>query len=243
MRPNLTRNPNLAGTRIGLILPSVNATTEPEFYRIAPPGISFHTARILLHKTTPEGLRAMNWELASAGNLLASLGPAVVAYACTSGSFLDGQAALDTMVDDLQVTVGCPVIATSVAVVDALRLLGVRRLALATPYIDRVNDAERSFLEESGFEVVATRGLGLSGDAIREVPPEQVYDLAIETDNPAAEAIFISCTDLRAVETIEALESALGKPVLTSNQVTLWAILIACGSRYRVKELGRYLNS
>ena len=66
MSEALPPNPNLGQTRIGLIVPSVNAVIEPEFYWVAPPGFSFHTARIMLRETTPDGLRAMNRDLDSA---------------------------------------------------------------------------------------------------------------------------------------------------------------------------------
>jgi maleate cis-trans isomerase len=59
-------NPNLAKTRVGLIVPSVNATIEPEFYWVAPHGFSFHTVRIMLRETTPDALRAMNRDLDAA---------------------------------------------------------------------------------------------------------------------------------------------------------------------------------
>ena len=234
-------SPDLATTRIGLIIPSVNATIEPEFYRVAPRGFSFHSVRIMLRETTPSGLRAMNQELDSALELLVSLAPSVIAYACTSGSFLEGPRGLEKLVAKLRAESACPVVATSAAMLDALRHLEISRLALATPYIDSVNEAERGFLEDSGFQVVACRGLGLSGTAIREVQPERVRALALEADHADAQALFISCTDLRALETVADLEKDLGKPVLTSNQVTLWALLRICGHDLGLPGLGRLL--
>src|SRR5215468_12499918 len=85
-------NPYLGGAKVGLIIPSVNTTTEPEFAWIAPPGISYHAARVFMNATTPEALRAMNAEVRRAAELLATLSPDVVAYACTAGSFVDGPA-------------------------------------------------------------------------------------------------------------------------------------------------------
>src|SRR5262249_55580193 len=87
-------NPYLDGAKVGLIVPSVNTTTEPEFAWIAPPRISFHAARVFMNVTTPEALRAMNREMRRAAELLATLSPDVVAYACTAGSFVDGPDAM-----------------------------------------------------------------------------------------------------------------------------------------------------
>lgn len=239
----LRHNPRLDGQRVGLIIPSVNATIEPELAWIAPQGLSFHAARIMLRQTTPEGLREMNAGVEAAAHLLASLAPSAVAYACTSGSFLEGRERLSAQIAAIGAIVKCPVVATSAALIDALHALGVRRLALATPYLDTINRVERAFLEDHGFEVVSVRGLGLSGSAIREVPPEQVFELACEADSERADAVFLSCTDLRALEATEALESLLQKPVLTSNQVTLWSLLRALNRKADISGFGRLLRA
>jgi maleate cis-trans isomerase len=239
---NLHRNPRLDGARVGLIVPSINATIEPELAWIAPAGVSFHCARIMLRDTTPEGLREMNAEVESAARLLASLAPNAVAYACTSGSFLEGAKRLRAQIDAIAELVRCPVVATSQAMIDALRALAVRRVALATPYLDALTQIERRFLEDQGFDVLSVRGLGLSGASIREVSPERVFELACEVDSPQAEAIFVSCTDLRALEVVDALERRLSKPVLTSNQVTLWGLLRALGRSARIAGFGRLLD-
>ena len=238
-----TRNPRLDGKRVGLIIPSVNATLEPELAWLAPPGISFHAARIMLRETTPEGLRAMNEGVATAAGLLASLSPDAVAYACTSGSFLEGRSRLDAQIAAIAAVVGCPVVATSAALIDALHALRIQRVALATPYLDAINRVERAFLEDQGFDVVSVRGLGLSGPAIREVDPDRVFALACDADAETAEGLFVSCTDLRALEVVDALEARLQKPVLTSNQVTLWALLRALGRTPDIAGFGRLLRT
>ena len=238
-----SRNPRLDGRRVGLIIPSVNTTIEPEFAWMAPPGISFHAARVMLRTTTEEGLRAMNADVDAASRLIASISPDVVAYACTSGSFLEGAAGLQRQIASVSAIVGCPVVATSAALLDALRTLRIERVALATPYLDAINRIERRFLEEHDIVVVGVEGLGLSGGAIREVKPEVVIDLALRTDRPQAQALFISCTDFRALEVTAELERRLGKPVLTSNQVTLWAILRALGAQSTIAGFGRLLQS
>jgi maleate isomerase len=243
VEPHVTKNynPKRGAHRVGVIIPSVNATTEPDFAWAGPAGISFHAMRVMLHETTPDGLRAMNTELDGAAHRIASVTPDVVAYACTAGTFLEGKAALTQQIERIAKIVECPVVATSKAMIEALRALGIRRLALATPYLDSVNEAEVRFLAEHGFEVCAVRGLGLSGKAIREVPPDEVFSFVRGSDTDDAEAIFVSCTDFRAMEVIDALERELGKPVLTSNQVTLWDVLRALGRSTHVPNFGKLL--
>jgi maleate cis-trans isomerase len=225
VRHRVRTNPYLDGAKVGLIVPSVNTTTEPEFAWVAPPGISFHAARVFMNVTTPEALRSMNKEVRRAAELLATLSPDVVAYACTAGSFIDGPDAAAALLAEMREIAGCPVVATSSAMVSALRHLGVTRMALATPYPRDVTEVERQFFLASGFDVLSCECLGRSGADVRPTTLEEIIELVRRVDRPRAQAIFVSCTDLRAFELVDVLEGELGKPVLTSNQVTLWAIL------------------
>jgi len=243
MAGRLRRNPRLGGIKIGLIVPSVNTTIEAELYDLDLEGISFHTSRVMLGETTPDGLRAMNREVDQAARLLATADPHVLVFACTSGSFLDGWDALQRQLAHLRDIAGCPVVATSAAMIEALQHLGARRIALATPYLDSVNALECDFFESRGVRVCACRGLGLSGRAIREVPPERVMELVRETDRADADAVYVSCTDLRALETVEALEEELDKPVVTSNSATLWALLRAAGWVGTLEGYGRLFTA
>jgi maleate isomerase len=154
--------------------------------------------------------------------------PDVVAYACTSGSFVNGilgeRLLVRTMTD-----VGAPAACTtSGALIEALGLLGIRKLAISTPYVDTVTSRLVSYLAEHGVQTVSSNGLGLLGNIWR-VPYQQVIDLVRAVDAPDAEALFISCTNLPTYDVIEPLEQALGKPVLTANQVTMWSALRAMG--------------
>jgi maleate isomerase len=241
-RDRVRSNPHLDGAKVGLIVPSVNTTTEPEFAWIAPAGISFHTARVFMKVTTPEALRAMNAEVRRAAELLATLSPNVVAYACTAGSFVDGPEATAALLAEMRQIAGCPVVATSAAMVAALQSLGVSRIALATPYPRNVTEAERQFFIASGFDVVSCHYLGRSGPAVRPTTFDEILALVRHVDRPDAQAIFVSCTDLRALELVDFLEDELGKPVLTSNQVTFWAILKALGQEEHVSGFGGLLS-
>ena len=133
---------------------------------LAPEGLTFHTARVMLGETTPEGLRAMNAGVAAAAELIASVTPDVVAYACTSGTFIDGADGLARQVAMIQMVVGCDVVATARCMVEAIKFLGLTRIALATPYLDVINHLEREILKAEGLTVTAMKGLGLSGKVI-----------------------------------------------------------------------------
>lgn len=212
--------------RVGLILPSVNVLMEPEFNKLRLEGINFYATRVLLTETTPEALIAMEKDLDKAIELIASVKPDAVAYACTSGSFIGGMDWDKSIAQRIQAEIGCPAITTSAAMIEALKAVKVKRLAVLTPYIDRINEKEKQFFEDNGFEVVAIEGMQITdAEILHSKTPEEIYRWALELDRDDADGLFISCTDFRGMEVIQKLEDKLGKPVVTSNQATLWWLL------------------
>lgn len=231
--------------RIGLIVPSTNTINEPEFWRMAPEGVGIFTARAMLQgRATPESYFEMAKAVSGAADQLATAEVDIVAYGCTSGSFV---CPMEDLIDDMQARTGRPALAAAGAVVSALRALGARRVALVTPYIDFVNQREREFLQEQGFDVVALEALDLGHTqeerrGIGRVPPEAIDRLARLADRPEADVVFISCTNLASLGVVERLEAELGKPVITSNQACFWACLRRLGLRDAIPGFGRLLS-
>jgi len=231
--------------KIGLIVPSTNTINEPEFWRMAPEGVTIHTARVLLlGKATTESYYAMADALDRAAKELATAEVDVVAYGCTSGSII---CPLPELLDGMARNVNAPATAAAGAVVAALRALGARKVAVATPYVSFVNESEKRFLEEYGFEVTSLHGLELGETqeerrGIGRVPARHVYSMARTVDRPEADAIFVSCTNLATLEVIADIERDLGKPVVTSNQACFWACLRLMGLNTAVAGCGRLLE-
>ena len=233
--------------RIGLILPSVNLVMEPEFNRMAPEGVSIHASRVLvMGKPSVESYMSMAEATARAAEELVTAEPDVVAYGCTSGSIVGGDEAITRRIQD--VVGATPVVTTATAVVEALRALGLSRIAVATPYVKFVNEEEKQYLEGRGFQVTRILGLELGdGDVlerrmIQRQSPSVAYRIAREAYTPDADGVFISCTGFAAIPIIEQLEADLGKPVVTSNQATFWAALRRAGLNDKVEGLGRLLK-
>jgi arylmalonate decarboxylase len=231
--------------RIGLVSPSTNTTLEPEFWRLAPEGVSVHTARIFqAGPQEPSTYRRMADDVATAATLLATAEVDVIAFGCTSCTyFVPPEEIRSTMAEKAH----CPTVLTADAVVDALKQLNVRRIALASPRTEFVTQKELKFLADSGFDVVAARSLGLGVTEeerryIGRVPSETLYRLALSVDRPEAEALFITCTQLPTLPMIERLEAQLGKPVITSNQATVWRCLRHIGYTLPIKGYGRLLD-
>ena len=98
------------------------------------------------------------------------------------------------------------------------------------PYIEEVTARGRAFFEANGIEVLSAHGLGITADhELGDVPLERVYDFAKKSADASAEAVFISCTNFRSVGAIEALETALGKPVVSAVQASFWHCLEVLG--------------
>jgi arylmalonate decarboxylase len=231
--------------KIGLIIPSTNTTNEPEFWRMAPEGISIHTSRVLLlGKTDQESYLRMASALADASEELATAEVDVIAYSCTSGStMVPVPELLKTMTDKT----GTPATAASAAVVAALRALGVNRISVGTPYTELVNTKQKLFLEQHGFRVETLKGLDLGHTqeerrAINRIPPEMAFRLAREVDRPDAQAVFLSCTALPTIDVIAELERELGKPVISSNIAVFWSCLRLLGIKAPVLGYGQLLE-
>ena len=229
--------------RVGLILPSTNTVLEPDFYLLAPQGVTIHTSRMWLTEVTLEGLHRMNAEVEACARYLTTAGVDIIVYGCTSGSFYGGLAHDRKVLDEIARATGLPAVATTTAAVEAMRLLGMRRLSVASPYLDEVNQRLKAFLEESGFEVLNVAGQQLRGaHDIGEQLPETVLEFSRKACLPEAEGVFLSCTDWRALEVVGKLERELGRPVVTANQATIWAALRALGALTPMMGYGRLLE-
>jgi maleate isomerase len=238
-----------ARKRIGVMVPSTNTTCEADYQMVVPRGITVHGQRLWLTNDAlgEEGMNRMNAEIESGARYLATARVDVIAYGCTTGSFYKGPGWDRDMVDLIQRTAGVPAVATSPSVVEALRFFGARRISVATPYPEWNNRQLRRYLEAMGFEVLnldAEPVAARSGNqGINDQEPAVVADFASRACRPEADALLCSCTAWRSVEAVDDIERRTGKPVVTSNQASLWASLRALGVTERIDGFGRLLAS
>jgi maleate isomerase len=219
--------------RIGLIVPSSNTTMEPEFSKIMPEGVSVHTARLKLVNVDAESLRKMAERSVEAAEDLATAEVDLIVYGCTTGSLLEGSRWEEELRLRIEKATGITVITTAQAVVKSLKALEARKVSVATPYVEELNEREKRFLEENGFKVIKIKGLGIARNTeIGKQPPWVVYRLALEVArNSDADVLFISCTNFRTLEVINYLEEALQIPVISSNTSSAWLALRTLGIR------------
>ncbi|HEY2769622.1 MAG TPA: hypothetical protein VGI87_03605 [Solirubrobacteraceae bacterium] len=218
-----------AGPRVGLIVPSSNTVAEPDFYRHLPGEATLHTARMYLDEVTPEQEAVMLDEhLPGALRDLATVQPDVVVFACTSAGALRGKAYESRLVEQIGSVTGARVaVSVAASVRAAILRAGAERVGVATPYSDAINDTLRASLQEDGIPVCQIHGMGIVANAsIGAVCPSDVAAFACETYRDAnIDLLFVSCTNFRAFEARSEIESELGVPVLTSNQVAFAAAL------------------
>ena len=227
--------------KLGILVPSSNVTMEYEMPIMAPQGVSFHFSRIPQTEDTEEQLEAMIDYVPEKSNLLAHARVDAIAFGCTSGSFVKGMGYDKKVIEAIKNSTGIMATTTSTAVVEALKIAGVKRLSVGAPYLDSIMEKLKDFLEKNDFEVVKMKGLNMvCGEG--DLPLDATYNLIREIDTPQADGIFISCTDFKTVELLEILENDFGKKVISSNQATMWKLLRLSGMKTSIGGFGSLLR-
>ncbi len=225
--------------KLGFIVPSWNTVMEYECQRLTPESVSVHFTRIKHTDDEEETLLHMITEVPHLADLLGHASLDAICFGCTGGSFV--RPGMDQEITELiKERTGIPATTTSTALVEAMRAMGVSRVAIASPYPKWLNERLITFLDDKGIKTVAEKGLDTECPAF--LGPEHSMALAREVDSPEADGIFISCTNFRALEGVEALEAELGKPVLTSNTTAMWHTLLTSGYDEPVSGGGRLLK-
>jgi maleate cis-trans isomerase len=210
--------------RIGLIIPSVNRMTEPQFNHYAPEGLGIHVARGRVAGGPNRTVAELTDEIAHAAGTLADAHPDLIVFHCTHTSMKEGADGEACIINLIRKTTGIEALSTSSLVSDALRALGLKRLVVLSPY--QSNADIIAYLGAAGFTVVKDVALKCNTAADFEaITPQRWLELARENDTPEADGLFLSCTNTTQIEAVEAIERELGKPVVNSNQAVLWGCL------------------
>lgn len=222
--------------RIGVLVPFTNTNLEPDMQMLAPEGMSVHVTRIggydedeIPDEDQMAGLGAAN--LNDPLHLLQGARPDVILYGCTSATLAHGPSFDRDLAAQIKSQSGAKTVTAAGALVAALKALQVSRIGFASPYVPSLNDRAIGFLTDEGFATVSRAEVdtALGNDGQGALMPEEVFDLGMRADSPEAQAIVMSCTDMRAAEVIDRLERVLGKPVVTSNQAMMFQTLRMLG--------------
>ena len=228
--------------RIGLIIPSSNRLTEPQFNAYAPPGLGVHVTRLRMTGKFRKPLSELKGTLSEAAQAISDVKPGVIVFHCTANSMESGLAHEKALVEIIEEASGCPTITTAQAITQAFDQSGIKKLVLISPYVQSTNQLEMSYLSETGYEVLHEVGLGLETHAYAAVTPQAWKAVVKENSRADTDGYFLSCTNTRMIEAISDLETELGKPVINSNQATLWACLKKLGIQHTDPRLGRLFH-
>jgi maleate isomerase len=230
--------------RIGLIIPSVNTYSEPQFNHFAPEGLGIHVARARVAGEWKRPLPEMTEDIAGAARLLSDAHPDAIVFHCTDTSMTQGPQGEGKILDIVTGATGIPALATSRLVLEALQTLGMKKLVLLTPY--KSNKAVIDYLTAAGVTVLRDVAMKLEAKDFGNITPAQWAQMAKELDGPDSDGVFLSCTNTTQIEAIADIERALNKPVVNSNQAVLWGCLRKLkgkiGTLPPMPQLGRLMD-
>lgn len=231
------------GATFGLVALQTDEAVEVELRRLIPFRAGLYVTRIpVAAEITPDSLAAMETALpASVGLLPSARRFDAIGYACTSGATVIGPERVSALVRGA--AQASAVVDPLSATIDACRALDVRRIGFVTPYLPEVSATMRAALEAAGLTIAAFGSFEQSDDAtVARIAPTSIRAAALKVGaDPAAEAVFVACTNLQALSVIADVEAALGKPMLASNLVLGWRMLRAAETAPADPSLARLL--
>ncbi|MBB5505033.1 ectoine utilization protein EutA [Paraburkholderia atlantica] len=229
---------------IGLVILATDHTTEPDFAAlVANERIGIYVNRVpYANPVTPDNLRAMQPSLtAGAALILPDETLDVVMYSCTSASVMIGDAQIERAIHAAKPS--ARVVTPTAAAVTALNTLGARRISVLTPYTAETSRPMAEYFAAQGFAIDRFSCLGLTDDReMARISHDDIVAFAREATARDSDALFISCTAVRAARIIARIEEATGKPVVSSNLATAWMCLRLCGENEPRPEQGRLMT-
>jgi maleate isomerase len=244
--------PDLLGYRlkIGVVVPSTNTVMEPELYSMAPPGVTFHTARMYLAQTAIRSpgeaqtvIQAFQSALSVAVRDVLTMEPDHLLIGLSALSFMGGVAGHERFKSSLQGSTTLPITTAADAAIAALRLYGVRRLGVLSPHPSIMDAHYTQFFTEAGYEVVRLHRIDCPNTlAIALVDEPTIRTALRDLFAAGAEAIVQVGTDLVMTRLADEAERWLGKPVIAVNPAMLWHALRANGVRDQMRGVGSLLR-
>lgn len=251
MLDEVTRSPAAAGQgkvrdtdewtrKFGYVVPSWNTVNEYETIRMLPSGVSAHYSRIAHTEDSPASAEYMLKEFPSQLNLLLHANVNAICFACTGATFYNGREKDIEYLESMTDLANRPVISMAGALVDAAKHMNLSRIAVGAPYEEWLLKLLVHYLEESGFEI--TNAVGLGEQANVQHSPKAAVELAMRAWSSNADGLILSCANFRTLEVIDEIERRLNKPLITSNQASLWSLLSKTNWRGSIAGAGKLFD-
>ena len=225
----------------GVLIPSTNTTVEIEYNRLLPPTLQVHVGRLGKGVDTPFSPSRPE-DISYQARMLGTAKVEVVCLAQTSASLFDDDYDATTT-QQMTAGAGVPSLTSAQAIGHAVRALGARRIALVSPYSqDVLSRAQQYFERQYGVEVVAMEGFGATDSyAISTISADYATDAFTRIDRPEIEALVVPGGNFPTMRFIAAWEQQFQKPVVTTNQAALWAMMGMMKMATPLPGLGRLL--
>ncbi len=226
--------------RVGLIVLSTDVMIEKDFLKV----FNNVTADLFVNRirnynpVTTDNLKKMINDITSVtDNILPGEKIDCVVYGCTSGTIASG---FDNIKEKIKLAKpDASVTAPSTAALNALKKKNINKISIVTPYIKNVNDDVVNFFKKNDFEVTSNTYFNIGSDIdIGKVDQDKLFEILSNIDHQDAEALFVSCTSLPALNIIEKLEKKLNITVLSSNQALIWETLEKIDRNKSIKGYG-----
>jgi len=235
--------------RLGILVPFTNSNLEPDMAMMRPDGVSLHVARMGGYdadEIPDENQMQMlgQSDLEEPLRLLTGVKPDIVIYGCTSATLTHGPGFDQALAARIATACAAQTVTAAGALVAALRFLGAKRIGFASPYVPAINDLALGFLAELGFTAVSRSEMQepLDNEGQGGLLPEQVFDLAMAANHADADALVLSCTDMRSLEVLAQVEAETGKPAISSNQAIMFQALRLLGIDTPLTGFGQILE-
>jgi len=237
------------GVRIGVLVPFTNTNLEPDMMMMRPRGATLHFHRLgnydadeIPGAAQMAGLGAS--DISEDIRLICGVRPDVVLYGCTSATLTHGSDFDKDLADSIKADSNALSLTAAGCLIEALNALDITRVGFASPYVGEINRLATRFLKSRQITTVKCADIGreLGNYGQGALSPDEVTELACRADHADAEALVLSCTDMRSVEVVERIESRLGKAVITSNQAMVFCLMRALGLKHQDNCPGRLFD-
>lgn len=226
---------------VGLIFPPADYPIPPDAERLYPAGVRFIGNGLGFNGMTIESYNEAIPRALPRAEELAAQGANLISVFGSSITFYKGAAFNQEITDKVTARTGLPATTQSNGLIDGLKHVNAKRVAVATAYTDIVTERLEVFLAEHGFDVLSTKGLGYERIPEGAATPEILHKLGVDAHTAAGrkpDALVLSCGGLRTLDVIVPLEQSIGVPVVSSTPHGLWHCARMVGVKGKIDGFG-----